>query len=67
MKLTENQKLALAQRIFDEFGAFVNDELQYQVDSMKDNDELSWEYHLLEDDAEDITKLVKDLVGVPPA
>ena len=65
MKLTNDQKLALAQRIFDEFGGFVKEELQYQVEDMKDNDELSWEYHLEDRDAKDITNIVIDLITVP--
>ena len=65
MKLTNDQKLALAQRIFDEFGGFVKEELQYQVEDMKDNDQLSWEYHLEEWDAKDIRNIVVDLIAVP--
>jgi len=65
MKLTDEQKLALAQRISDEFGGFVKEELQYQVEDMKDNDELSWEYHLEDRDAKDITNIVIDLITVP--
>ena len=37
MNLTTDQKQALAQRIYDEFGGFVKDELEYQIEDMKDN------------------------------
>ena len=67
MNLTSDQRLALAQRITDEFNVFVKEELNYQVDDMKDNDELSWEYFVTEDDLQDITKLVIDLIAVPVA
>jgi len=65
MKLTDEQKLALAQRIYDEFSSFVSEELKYQVETAKDNDELNWEYHLSDKDADDITRLVIDMVAVP--
>ena len=67
MNLTTDQRLALAQRITDEFNVFVKEELNYQVDDMKDNDELSWEYFVTEDDLQDIKKLVIDLIAVPVA
>lgn len=65
MNLSENQRLALAQRIHDEFGGFVKNEIDYQLEDMKDNDELSWEYYITESDAKDITKLVIDMIAVP--
>ena len=65
MELTSDQKLALAQRIFDNFGSYVSSELEYQVEDMKDNDELDWEYYLEPKDAKDITKLVIDMIAVP--
>ena len=65
MNLTEDQRLALAQRIYDEFHGFVKSELEYQVEDMKDQDELSWSYYLNSSDAEDITKLVIDMISVP--
>ena len=65
MELTPDQKIALAQRIYDEFSNFVSSELEYQVDNMKDCDELDWEYYLDPKDAKDITNLVVDLVAVP--
>ena len=65
MNLSENQRLALAQRIADEFGGFVKSELEYQIEDMKDNDELDHSYYLEPLAAEDITKLVIDIIAVP--
>ena len=67
MNLTNDQRLALAQRITDEFNLFVKEELAYQVDDMKDNDELDHSYYITPSDQEDITKLVIDLIAVPVA
>jgi hypothetical protein len=67
MNLTNDQRLALAQRITDEFGEFINSELTYQVDDMKDNDELDHSYYVSNSDIESITKLVIDLIAVPVA
>jgi len=65
MTLTTDQRLALAQRITDEFTLFVKEELAYQIDDMKDNDQLNHEYYITPSDQEDITKLVIDLIAVP--
>jgi len=65
MTLTTEQRLALAQRIADEFSGFVKTELDYQVEDMKDADELSYQYYINDQDAEDIMKLVIDLIAVP--
>lgn len=65
MTLTTEQRLALAQRIADEFSGFVKSELDYQVEDMKDADELSYQYYTNEQDAEDIMKLVVDIIAVP--
>lgn len=65
MELTQEQKVSLAQRIVDEFSGFVSEEYNYQVESMKDMDELSWEYHPSPKDAEDIKQLVIDMIAVP--
>ena len=67
MTLTNDQRLALAQRITDEFGVFINSELSYQIDDMKDNDELDYSYYVSTSDVEGITKLVIDLIAVPVA
>ena len=65
MALTIDQRLALAQRITDEFGVFIKSELSYQIDNMKDNDELDHSYYVSTSDVEGITKLVIDLIAVP--
>ena len=65
MQLTEAQRVALAERIADEFNEFVRGEYEYQVEDMKDNDELSWDYLTSAQDAEDIKKLVIDIIAVP--
>jgi hypothetical protein len=65
MNLTNDQRLALAQRITDEFNLFVKEELVYQVDDMKDNDQLNHDYYITSIDQEDITKLVIDMIAVP--
>ncbi len=65
MTLTTQQRLALAQRIADEFGGFLSSELEYQVEDMKDSDELDHSYYILQEDREDIMKLVIDMVAVP--
>ena len=65
MNLTTDQKLALTQRIVDNFNSFVQSELEYQIEDMKDNDELDWDYFLRSSDSEDITKMVVDMIAVP--
>lgn len=64
MNLTDEQKLALAQRISAEFTEWVNDELAYQIEEMKDHDEISYEYYANPADARDVTNLVTDLIVV---
>ncbi len=67
MNLNNDQRLALAQRITDEFNLFVKEELAYQVEDMKDNDQLNHEYYITPSDQEDITNMVIDLISVPVA
>jgi len=67
MNLTDEQKLALAQRISAQFNEWVNDELTYQIEEMKDDDELSYEYYSSPADARDIKDLVADLIVVTVA
>lgn len=67
MNLTPDQRLALAQRITDEFSLFVKEELTYQIEDMKDNDQLSYDYYCSDTDRDDIMKLVIDLIAVPVA
>ena len=65
MNLTKDQKLALANRIVAEYSVWVKDELRYQIENMKDLDELSWEYYPADSDVDDITDLVIDMIAVP--
>lgn len=66
MDLNNEQRLILAQRIADEFKGFVREELQYQVEDMKDNDELSWDYYVQDADQEAVLQEVINLIsGVP--
>ena len=65
MNLNNDQRLALAQRITDEFNLFVKEELAYQVEDMKDNDELNHDYYITPSDQQDITNLTIDLISVP--
>ena len=66
MQLNAEQRLALAQRIADEFRGFVREELQYQVEDMKDNDELSWDYYVQDVDRDAILGEVIDLISSVP-
>jgi len=66
MKLTAEQKTILAQRIADEFKAWMAEETEYQIDTMKDNDELDWSYYMSEWDRAEVSQMVeKMIVGVP--
>ena len=65
MNLTDQQRLALAQRVFDNFNSYVREELDYQIEDMKDNDKLAWEYYITDKDREDITNLIVDMIAVP--
>ena len=65
MNLTDQQRLALAQRVFDNFNSYVREELDYQIEDMKDNDKLAWEYYTTNKDREDITNLIVDMIAVP--
>ena len=66
MQLNAEQRLVLAQRIADEFTGFVKEELQYQVEDMKDNDELSWDYFVQDADQEAVLQEVINLVSSVP-
>ncbi len=65
MTLTETQRYALAQRIFAEFNSFVTEELDYQIEDMKDNDELNWDYFVDPSDRAAISEILVDLIAVP--
>ena len=65
MELTQQQRQQLTQRIADEFEGFVKEELQYQVESMKDADELSWDYYVTSTDESAVLRAVIDAIAVP--
>ena len=66
MKLTAEQKKMLAERIADEFSGWMKEETEYQIESMKDNDELDWSYYMSEWDRAEVAQMVeKMIVGVP--
>ena len=66
MKLTAEQKIILAERIADEFNGWMVEEMEYQIDNMKDNDELDWSYYMSEWDRQEVSQMVeKMIVGVP--
>ena len=66
MKLTAQQKTILAERIADEFSGWLQEETRYQIDNMKDNDELNWSYYLSEWDRAEVAQMVeKMIIGVP--
>ena len=62
MKLTPAQTQQLSQLIADEFKAWLNEETEYQIDFMKDQDQLDWGYYLNEWDrqavAENVLKMI---------
>jgi len=66
MKLTAEQKTILSERIANEFKAWMVEEMEYQIDNMKDNDELDWSYYMSEWDRAEVSQLVENMVvGVP--
>ena len=66
MKLTAEQKKMLAERLADEFSGWLKEETEYQLDTMKDNDELDWSYYMSEWDRAEVSQMVeKMIVGVP--
>lgn len=62
MKLTKEQKVLLAQRVYDSIERLFDNELDFQVESMKDNDEMDWSYHITVEDREDVYKMLQDLI-----
>ena len=63
MKLTPAQTQQLSQLIANEFKAWMTDEMEYQIDSMKDNDELDWGYYLNEWDRQAVAETVMKLIA----
>lgn len=62
MKLTDDQKVLLSQRIYDVLSEFYDKELSYQVEAMKDLDELDWDYNVTPEDSEEVYKMLQDLI-----
>jgi len=62
MKLTAEQKTILSERIADEFKSWMVEEMEYQIDSMKDNDELDWSYYMSEWDRQEVSQMVEKMV-----
>ena len=63
MKLTDDQINMLSERIFDAMGGWFDDEMTFQLDYMKDNDELDWNYYLDGADNMKVFRLVQKLVA----
>ncbi len=64
MTLTEQQKIKLSQAVYNSFSQFYEEELKFQVESLKDNDELNWLYTVTPQDSEEIYDRVQDLFRV---
>jgi len=62
MNLTEQQKIQLSQLIHESFSTFFEEELKYQVETLKDNDKLNWTYTITPRDSGDIYDKVQELV-----
>lgn len=62
MKLTKEQKVLLAQRVYDSIERLFDNELDFHVESMKDNDEMDWSYHVTVEDREEVYKMLQDLI-----
>ena len=65
MKLTTGEQNLLAQRIAKQFDQWITEEMQYQIEDMKDMDELSWEYYYNTEDREVVLRLVQSMISVP--
>jgi hypothetical protein len=62
MNLTEQQKIQLSQLIHESFSTFFEEELKYQVETLKDDDKLNWTYTITPRDSGDIYDKVQELV-----
>jgi len=58
MKLTPAQTQQLSNLIANEFKAWMSEEMEYQLDFMKDQDELDWGYYLNEWDRQAVAEEV---------
>ena len=63
MKLTPAQTQQLSQLIANEFKAWMNEEMEYQIDFMKDQDELDWNYYLNEWDKQAVADAVMKMIS----
>lgn len=61
MNLTEQQKIRLSQVIHESFSTFYEEELKFQVESLKDDDELNWTYTITPRDSGEIYDKVQEL------
>ena len=62
MNLTEQQKIQLSQFIHESFSTFYEEELKFQVESLKDDDKLDWTYTVTPRDSGEIYDKVQELV-----
>lgn len=62
MNLTDQQKTKLSQMVYESFSSFYDEELNFQVESLKDNDELSWDYNVTSKDSKEIYDKVQQLL-----
>jgi len=61
MNLTEQQKIQLSQLIHESFSTFFEEELKYQVETLKDDDKLDWTYTITPRDSGEIYDKVQEL------
>jgi len=62
MNLTDQQKTKLSQMVYESFTSFYDEELNFQVESLKDTDELSWDYNVTSKDSKEIYDKVQQLI-----
>jgi hypothetical protein len=62
MNLTDQQKTKLSQMVYESFTSFYDEELNFQVESLKDTDELSWDYNVTPKDSKEIYDKVQQLI-----
>ena len=62
MNLTEQQKIQLSQFIHESFSTFYEEELKFQVESLKDDDKLDWTYTVTPRDSGEIYDKVQELI-----
>ena len=62
MNLTEQQKIQLSQFIHESFSTFYEEELKFQVETLKDDDKLDWTYTITPRDSGEIYDKVQELI-----